>query len=313
VLTQRTARDVLLFETGPKLGENTRLGVESELAAPKPGLLFVNLQSTLGMHVSLRETRGGSRIQTWNRYAYVANNPLSYIDPLGLSHCAGGLRAIAQGDCDPVADHYNTDLFGGIGSLSVLTAAFTPTAVGFSIPTNSDGMPLGYVNLFPLYGNWDMVSLLGQVVWSPWYSVRGTLEGRGHPGETKLNPTTSYGLNPSNDVFVALPDNNLMGQCVDVQAPGGSASGVPVGDVGPWNGGGTRSNLGKFNNPYWSPGTPGSVGFQPPQTSTGTDLRGRTLPYWEIGAGIDISYALQQQLGLKGNTTVSWRFAPCSH
>ena len=31
-------------------------------------------------------------------------------------------------------------------------AAFTPTAIGFSIPTNSDGTPLGYVNLFPLYG-----------------------------------------------------------------------------------------------------------------------------------------------------------------
>ena len=32
------------------------------------------------MHVSLRESRGGSRIQTWNRYAYVANNPLNATD-----------------------------------------------------------------------------------------------------------------------------------------------------------------------------------------------------------------------------------------
>jgi hypothetical protein len=37
------------------------------------------------MHVSLPESYGGSRVQTWNRYAYVANNPLNNIDPLGLS------------------------------------------------------------------------------------------------------------------------------------------------------------------------------------------------------------------------------------
>jgi hypothetical protein len=36
------------------------------------------------MHVSLPETRSGSRIQTWNRYAYVGNRPLSSVDPLGL-------------------------------------------------------------------------------------------------------------------------------------------------------------------------------------------------------------------------------------
>jgi len=61
-------------------------------------LLFVNSQSTLGMHVTLPETRGGSRIQTWNRYAYVANNLLSNIDAFGLE-CVSD-----NGSCDSEND-----------------------------------------------------------------------------------------------------------------------------------------------------------------------------------------------------------------
>jgi len=38
------------------------------------------------MHVTLPETRGGSRIQTWNLYAYVANNLLSNVDTFGLEY-----------------------------------------------------------------------------------------------------------------------------------------------------------------------------------------------------------------------------------
>jgi RHS repeat-associated protein len=34
--------------------------------------------------------------QSWNRYAYVLNNPLTYVDPLGLWHCDWG-----NGDADP--------------------------------------------------------------------------------------------------------------------------------------------------------------------------------------------------------------------
>ena len=91
--------------------------------------------------------------QTWNRYAYVGNNPLTYVDLEGLSRCAGFMKG--YGDCDPVATGYNTGLFGGIGSLSVLTTAYQGTQVGI---VNSDGVLTGIGYIYP---NMGMTSLLG--------------------------------------------------------------------------------------------------------------------------------------------------------
>jgi len=84
VLAQRTANDVLLVETGPALSENSRLGFGSTFAPREVAVLFAKMNSTLGMHIGLLEDCGGSRVQTWNRYAYVANNPLNAIDLFGL-------------------------------------------------------------------------------------------------------------------------------------------------------------------------------------------------------------------------------------
>ena len=83
-------------------------------AAQQPGLLFGNLQSTLGMDVGLRENRGGSRIQTWNRYAYVSNNPMSNVDTLGL-FCGPGSVADENSEtgCSPVAQPLPADPTSG--------------------------------------------------------------------------------------------------------------------------------------------------------------------------------------------------------
>ena len=67
-----------------ELSENSRLEIESRITPQEPRLPRANPQSTLEMYVSLLEDCGGSRVQTWNRYAYVGNSPLSNVDPLGL-------------------------------------------------------------------------------------------------------------------------------------------------------------------------------------------------------------------------------------
>jgi hypothetical protein len=85
VLIERTESEVLPLAACCELSENSRLGFAGKVNPQAPGLLCANLQSTLGMHVSLPENRGGLRIQTWNRYAYVGGSPLTAIDRLGLS------------------------------------------------------------------------------------------------------------------------------------------------------------------------------------------------------------------------------------
>ncbi len=129
--------------------------------------------------------------------------------------------------------------------------------------------------------------------WKDWHEVKGTLEGTTDQG---LNSETAYGFDPDEDVFVALPDGRLDGENIEIEANGQTLT-VPVGDIGPWNGG--RGRSAKYNDPYWN----NKCNNYRPQAESGKDLRGRNTNK----AGIDLSEALRIKLGLKGNTRVRWR------
>ena len=135
------------------------------------------------------------------------------------------------------------------------------------------------------------------LAWTDWQeNIWATLEGTVEESPI-LKPKTSYGKNTNNDLFVALPDESLKGKRVELEVKGKIVT-VDVGDVGPWNGGHTRSGK-SLNDPYWDDN-------KRPQAECGTDLRGRKTNR----AGIDISAALAKHLGMKGNVKVRWRGLP---
>jgi N-acetylmuramoyl-L-alanine amidase len=91
------------------------------------------------------------------------------------------------------------------------------------------------------------------------------------------------------DLYVALPDR-FEGQRPTVRVYNTSTSKsceATIEDVGPWN----------IDDPYWITG-------QRPQAESGTDMTGRTTN----GAGIDLSPALAQALGIDGMGKVNWKF-----
>ena len=119
---------------------------------------------------------------------------------------------------------------------------------------------------------------------------------------SKTFQKSSYGFSISEDVFVALPASNLKGKWIQIRIllPHRPKAIVPVGHIGPWNGGGWTN---KFDDRYW-------IKKERPQAESGKDMRGIKTD----GAGIQLSPKLWKLLGLgkKRKVRLSWHFVPAT-
>ena len=109
---------------------------------------------------------------------------------------------------------------------------------------------------------------------------------------------SAYGYSYDSGIFAGLPASNMKGKWIQFTvSPSGRPNGViPIGDIGPWNGGGWNN---KFDDPYWRK-------RKRPQAETGRDLQNRPTDK----CGIQFSHTVWKLLGLKGkkNIVVDWHF-----
>lgn len=110
---------------------------------------------------------------------------------------------------------------------------------------------------------------------------------------------SGYGFSMTESVFAGLPAANMKGKWIQLTIPPFPPSAVvPIGHIGPWNGGGWNN---KFDDPYWRK-------KHRPQAECGTDLKNITTDK----SGIQLSSKLWELLGLGRRKTVSvnWHFVP---
>ena len=108
---------------------------------------------------------------------------------------------------------------------------------------------------------------------------------------------SAYGYRLDTGIFAGIPASNMKGKWIQFTVFPGPPNGVvPIGDIGPWNGGGWNN---KFDDPYWRKRLR-------PQAESGLDLRKRKTDK----TGIEFSHSLWNLLGLKQKkkVLVNWHF-----
>jgi len=194
-----------LRETTSYLGlslpyQNDPFGDNSSTAA-LPSWFGFGQMLTMGSGVQLSSTRGYHQIearwltpdpsgmaavdptnpQSWNQYAYVLNNPVSAVDPLGL-FCVyvdddGNITGTRPDDCDNVNDNgYYADVTG-VDPNSVTVNADGSIGYYYSDPNNPDNGGAGVIadaSVVPVSGSVDIglpfdqaTALLGQLGITP--------------------------------------------------------------------------------------------------------------------------------------------------
>jgi len=110
---------------------------------------------------------------------------------------------------------------------------------------------------------------------------------------------SAYGYNMADGIFVGLPASHMKGKWIQITIPPFPPSAVvPIGHIGPWNGGGWND---KYDDPYWRT-------KRRPQAETGKNLQNIATDK----SGIQISDRLWKLLGLKTKRSiiVNWHFVP---
>jgi len=173
-----------------ELVENSRLRFGSKKAALHLGQEVCNSTTALGIERGLLQNCIGSRIQTWNRYAYVANNPLISVDPKGLS-IEGLLGDLFHKDNLTFQD-CTVDGLSSPCSMAMMIAA-SPALQSLSY--SCDGFGCGQISVDPDTGNYQTV--VG------WKSAN-IYSGRDENGDAMFNE----GLAPS---WEDIPDPTIAG------------------------------------------------------------------------------------------------------